>query len=701
MKFRHHWLLAIVFVFAACNDEPSSPISSTDHAGREAAFMEKSSEGIDVKDRYIVVFKQNVGNPDRLVDEMSRGAGMQVHYRYRHAIKGFAATIPAQALEGIRRNPNVDYVEADGIVSINQQNNPPSWGLDRINQRNLPLDNLYTWQNTGSEVKVYIIDTGIRYSHNEFGNRASFGFDAIDQNGNGEDCNGHGTHVAGTVGGSNVGVAKEVSLISVRVLNCQGSGTWSGVVAGVDWVYANSTPPAVANMSLGGGGIVISVEEAVQRTVLEKGVTFVVSAGNDNRSACNYSPARLPEVITVGATQNNDQRASYSNHGSCVDLFAPGSSIYSSTSSGNNTYATYSGTSMAAPHVAGVAAIYLYANPNASPTQVSNAILSGATSGALTGNLRPGSPNLLLYSLIAGTPSQGNPPAAPDNLTATAASSSAINLNWDDKSDNEDGFKIERKNGSTWVEIASLGANVTTYTNTGLSASTQYTYRVYAYNGYGNSSYSTEESATTLQCVSPTAPSSLQATATSSSAISLSWTYTSTNEDGFKIERSTDGSNFAHIASVGAGVTTYSDAGLASSTTYYYRVRAFNTCGESGYSSIAQATTDAAQQLTTVYVSSASASKTSVQNRWTASLTVTVSDGSSPVSGATVHVSWSGGASGSGTAVTDAYGVCTVTTSILNPNVSWIDITVSDVTGSGLSYGGSPGVTLPIRVYKP
>jgi subtilisin family serine protease len=243
---------------------------------------------------------------------------------------------------------------------------------------------------------VYIVDTGIRFSHNDFGGRAVTGYDAVD-GGSADDCNGHGTHVAGTVGGSTYGVAKGVTLVGVRVLNCSGSGTNSGVIAGVNWVASDhqTGAPAVANMSLGGS--VSSALDTAVNNAINDGVTFAVAAGNSNRNACNYSPARVAAAITVGATTSTDARASYSNYGSCLDLFAPGSSITSAWYTSNTATNTISGTSMATPHVAGVAALYLKGNPGASPATVRDAIVNNATTGKVT---KPGtsSPNRLLFT---------------------------------------------------------------------------------------------------------------------------------------------------------------------------------------------------------------------------------------------------------------------------------------------------------------
>lgn len=498
MKSGMYLALAAVLLLAACSDDtrPTSPLSAP--AGGQGPTFAKSGSEFDLTDRYIVVFKQSIGNPDAMADELIRTHGGKIHLRYRYALKGFSATLPAQALEGIRRNPNVEYVEADAIMSVNgTQTSPPSWGLDRVDQNALPLNQTYNYPNDGSNVDVYIIDTGIRPDHQEFSGRVQSGYDFIDNDANTADCHGHGTHVAGTVGGTTVGIAKNVNLIGVRVLDCNGSGLNSQVIAGVDWVTANHSGPSVANMSLG-GGYSSALNTAVANSI-SSGVVYAVAAGNSNAVACNYSPASVASAITVGATTSSDARSSFSNYGSCVDIFAPGSSIYSSTMTGTNTYASWNGTSMATPHVAGVAALYLSANPSATVTQVVSAIVNGATNGVLTG-IGTGSPNKLLYNQITGTPPPPAAPAAPSNLTATAASATAINLQWTDNSTDEDRFYIERSTTSATTGFSALtdvAANTTSYSNTGLAQGTTFWYRVRAGNANGYSSWTTVASATT------------------------------------------------------------------------------------------------------------------------------------------------------------------------------------------------------------
>jgi subtilisin family serine protease len=313
---------------------------------------------------------------------------------YAYAIYGFSAQMSEEQALNMSRDPRVKFVEEDSTVEASiTQNNPP-WGLDRVGQRDLPLNHVYSYTTTGSGVNVYIIDTGIRRTHTQFGGRASVGFDAIGDGQNTNDCNGHGTHVSGTVGGSTFGIAKAVRLFAVRVLNCSGSGTNSGVIAGVDWVTANHVNPAVANMSLGGGAST-ALDTAVNNSI-NSGVTYAVAAGNSNTNAANSSPARVAAAITVGSSTMADARSSFSNFGSVVDIFAPGSSILSSWNTSDTATATLSGTSMATPHVAGVAARFLQSNPGASPATVRNEIVNQATLNRLSG-IPTGTPNRLLF----------------------------------------------------------------------------------------------------------------------------------------------------------------------------------------------------------------------------------------------------------------------------------------------------------------
>jgi serine protease len=357
-----------------------------------------------VPDQYIVVLKSGVARApgeagwqptiEAVAQDFALVYGMRVERVYSRVLSGFAGKVDRTSLMRLLQDPRVEFVEEDGYVWASATQNNATWGLDRIDQRDLPLSTTYTYNTTASNVRAYIIDTGIRASHNEFSGRVLSGYSAISDGRGTDDCNGHGTHVAGTVGGSTYGVAKAVRLVPVRVLDCQGSGTNSGVIAGVDWVTQNHVKPAVANMSLGGGAS-SALDTAVNNSI-NAGVTYVVPAGNDNQNACNYSPARVANAITVGSTTSSDDRSSFSNYGSCLDIFAPGSSITSAWYTSNTATNTISGTSMASPHVAGVAALYLANNPSATPSQVANAIINAATlQGHLSRKWLPQSPALL------------------------------------------------------------------------------------------------------------------------------------------------------------------------------------------------------------------------------------------------------------------------------------------------------------------
>ncbi|HET7461964.1 MAG TPA: S8 family serine peptidase [Longimicrobium sp.] len=367
---------------AACSDVPTSPPPARAPSAASTAGLKAV-----VPDRYVVVFKDNVSDAPGLARQLTQAHGGTLHHTYRRALKGFAATLSPAAVQALRRNPNVAYVEPDGRAQAVQVG---SWGLDRIDQRDLPLDGAYNYTATGSGVTVYVIDTGIETSHWEFGGRAWAGFDAF--GGNGQDCYGHGTHVAGTAGGANYGVAKAVALVAVRVLDCGGSGNWSDIIAGIDWVAGNHSTPAVANLSLRGWGYT-PVDDAI-RNLVASGVTVVVAAGNDHDDACNYSPARVAEAITVAASNSADQETWFSNFGSCVDLYAPGEGITSAWLYGGTN--TIDGTSMASPHVAGAAAQYLEGNPWAAPSTVAAYIVSNATPNRISNPTWP-TPNLLLY----------------------------------------------------------------------------------------------------------------------------------------------------------------------------------------------------------------------------------------------------------------------------------------------------------------
>ncbi|MDX8049858.1 S8 family serine peptidase [Lentzea sp. BCCO 10_0798] len=404
----------------------SSPVSA------QTGSIQKSDK--PVAGSYIVVFKDgatDVPTTNAKALDLARKHGGKVSNTYVASVRGFAVKLDEAAARRLATDPSVAYVQQDGWASISDTQTSPTWGLDRIDQANLPLDQRYTYPNTASNVTAYVLDTGIYKAHTEFEGRAKDGYDFIDNDADASDCQGHGTHVAGTVGSKTYGVAKKVNLVAVRVLDCSGNGQYSQIIKGIDWVAQNATKPAVANMSLGGGAD-STVDNAVKRAIAA-GVTFGLAAGNNNGNACNTSPARVPEGITVAASDSADRRSIYtggqaSNWGSCVDLFGPGSNITSTRNGGGTT--SMGGTSMATPHVVGAAALYVSANPSAIPAQVRDALVNNATTGKIT-DLQ-GSPNKLLnISFMGGGGPDPEPCAAatngddvsiPDNNTAVTSS---------------------------------------------------------------------------------------------------------------------------------------------------------------------------------------------------------------------------------------------------------------------------------------
>jgi subtilisin family serine protease len=354
--------------------------------------------------------------PTSVGPAVARQHGGAIGRIYRHAINGFSFRGSQAAASALLRSPLVVAVEPDAEVWLDTTQTSATWGLDRIDQRALPLSGTYTYQRTGTGVTAYVIDSGIRFDHSEFGGRAVPGADFVGDGQNGNDCNGHGTHVAGTIGGATYGVAKNVTLVSVRVFGCTGGSTWETIIAGIDWVIAHHQAgvPAVANMSLGGSAK--SSVDTATNNLINDGVATAVAAGNGNWAgrqddACKYSPARVPAAMTISATNSSDQKASWANYGNCVDWFAPGVSITSAWYTSTTATKTISGTSMATPHTAGVAALYLEANPSASPAVVRDAIYSETTKGIVTSSSTAN--NHLLYSgFITSSGGGGTAPTA-------------------------------------------------------------------------------------------------------------------------------------------------------------------------------------------------------------------------------------------------------------------------------------------------
>jgi subtilisin family serine protease len=480
-----------------------------------------------IRGSYIVVLDESVigargaqSQAPAVAGELAAAYGGQVDAVFQYALQGFSVRMSEAAAVALSKDQRVAYVEEDGEThATSVQSNAP-WGLDRIDQRSLPLDTYYSIPNSGSgnpaAVNVYVLDTGIRISHSEFGGRAFVAHDTVDDDnvaGNNNiddggldslDCNGHGTHVAGIIGSNTYGVAKNVNLYSVRVLRCDESGTVSAAVNGVDWVTSNRVKPAVANMSLSVNGISSTLDTAVQNSI-SAGVTYTLSAGNGTNNdgiavdACNLSPGHVGGAITVGATTSTDARASFSNFGSCVDIFAPGVNITSASYESNTATAVLSGTSQAAPHVAGAAALYLQKVPAATPATVRNALINKATLNILT-SIGTGSPNRLLYSIV--TPNDTDPGGTLSGGTGTLSGTGDVDY-WPATSPSGGGILqavmrgpatadfdlfLQQWNGTQWVTLAaSTGTNSYEETFAGsVSGTGTFRWAVYSYSGNGS-----------------------------------------------------------------------------------------------------------------------------------------------------------------------------------------------------------------------
>ena len=542
---------------------------------------ESLGNGDVIPGRYIVRFSSSVASRVA-ANNVSSG----VLAAFSNAINGFVADLSPDEVEEISNNPNVVSIEPDRIVEVQDTQANPTWGLDRIDQRTMPLSSSYTYNNTGSGVTAYVIDTGVYSGHSEFTGRVSSGFTAINDGKGTEDCHGHGTHVAGTVAGTVYGVAKQATIVPVRVLSCYGSGSYSGVIAGIDWTVTHHQAgvPAVANMSLG-GGVSSAVNAAVARAVAD-GITYVVAAGNENSNACTRSPASAPDAITVAASTSVDSRASFSNWGTCVDIFAPGQSITSAYIGSTTRTVSMSGTSMASPHVAGVAALYLSSNPSATPADVTSTLLNAATRGIIT-NPGTNSPNLLLYS-ASFAPAPPGVPASATGLSGTPLDSS-VALTWTPPTYNGGATIIDyiveysTNNSSTWTSFDDGVSASPSATVTGLTNGTMYAFRVSAVNSVGRGSASSTIAVTPNIPGLPGAPRYLSSVV-GRERISLSWYSPATTGNSvitdYAIEYSTDnGSTWTRYNDAVSTVRSAVLSPLTAGVTYTLRVRAVNAAG--------------------------------------------------------------------------------------------------------------------------
>lgn len=486
-------------LFPDAASEQSTPIDNL-ISSQDKKFRQSSNS---VANRYIVVLKkaEDFARPiesEKVALELAGRYSGQIDKFYSSAVSGFSIEMSEKAAKEMSLDESVKYIEEDAEMHISAVQSSAPWGLDRIDQKNIPLNGTYNYTQTGTGVHAYIIDTGIRASHQEFGGRAVASFDAVNDGQNGNDCNGHGTHVAGTVGGSTYGAAKNVSLHGVRVMECSGSGYLSNVIAGIDWVTANHISPAVANLSIGASGIASSLDEAINNSIAS-GVTYVVAAGNSNLNACNYSPSNVPAAITVGAVNSLDIKSSFSNYGSCVDVFAPGQGIISSWTTNDTATASLSGTSMAAPHVTGVAALFLETNPTAAPQTVAAALTAAAASTAVS-NAGAGSPNLIIQSyftpngggnVCSGTSYAGTISAGAANYHSSIEGFSGISGSYKAEliatGENQITFSLEKKKGTKWIPYRTPPTQASTQLIDAAGKAGTFRWKVYSISGGGSS----------------------------------------------------------------------------------------------------------------------------------------------------------------------------------------------------------------------
>jgi len=544
---------------------------------------------------YIVVLKGPNGSSSIEAD-ISR-AGGRTERRFTHVLNGLSVRIKNSEVARLRNNPNVLSVEPDQqMFAVDTQSPTPSWGLDRIDQRSLPLNSTFTATAQGSGVDTYIVDTGIYASHTEFTGRLAAGFSSIADSNGTNDCNGHGTHVAGTTAGTTYGIAKSATLIPVRVLDCSGSGSNSGVIAGLDWIVAHhiSGKAAVVNMSLGGGAST-ALDTAVQN-VINDGIVMVVAAGNSNVDACNTSPARATNALTVGATgqysagETTDSRSSYSNYGPCLDIFAPGSRNTSSWIGGSAAISTISGTSMAAPHVAGVAAVLFGRYPSSTASQIASMLRTSATPNVVI-SPGTGSPNYLLYlDPLGGTPSGPDAvtpvaPSAPTAITITPSSGS-LSIKFTAGSAGTSpitNYKYSLDGGVTWL-TRSPASTLSPIVVSGLTNGSTYSVSIRAISTAGDGIASTLVNATIPSA--PSAPLLVTALASANRTARVTWTLGVNGGSPITSHVVTAYLNGTttvakSVTVSGATTTAATVSGLTSGRTYTFRVQAINAYGRS------------------------------------------------------------------------------------------------------------------------
>ena len=549
---------------------------------------------------YIVVMRSS-DDLDEEEAEISRSGG-RTEKRFSRAINALSVKVKHSEAGRIRNNPKVLFVELDQpMYALDTQSPSPSWGLDRIDQRTLPLNSTFTASAKGAGVNAYIVDTGISSTHVDFTGRMSAGFSSIIDGNGTNDCNGHGTHVAGTTAGSTYGIAKSATLIPVRVLDCIGSGTTSGVIAGLDWIVGHHTAgtPAVANMSLGGGASA-ALDAAVQN-VINDGVVMAVAAGNDGLNACNYSPARAVNAITVGSTTTADAKSTFSNTGTCVDIFAPGSSITSAWIGNTTAISTISGTSMAAPHVAGVAAVLIGRFPTSTPAQIATMLRTSATPNVVT-SAGTGSPNYLLYldpvggPIVAPPPPTPVAPSAPTGITITTGSAQ-ISVRFTAGSAGTSpitSYKYSVNGGTNWA-TRQTGTTASPLVITGLTNGNTYLVSIRAVSVVGDGVASTSVSTTIpVASTAPTAPAIGLASANAGRTATVRWTLGANGGSAITSHVVTaylNGSGTAarSVTVNGATAVTATVTGLTNGGSYTFKVLARNAIGSSALSASSNA----------------------------------------------------------------------------------------------------------------